>query len=157
MKTQAKDIHSAQNTLQALNTYFKGQTDPSRLRVSASGDIEIAGRLSILFDRFVDNIRRHVDKQYQPVDWETNAKNTVISKLEQTLNAMLPGQSQLIGERVSHLIGNINHQLKTSHRIPWQRALAVEIDLLKNMHQGDKLSNAIRVVMDIGHFTSSQI
>lgn len=157
MKTQAKDIHSAQNTLQALNTYFKGQTDPSRLRVSASGDIEIAGRLSILFDRFVNNIRRHVDKQYQPVDWETNAKNTVISKLEQTLNAMLPGQSQLIGERVSHLIGNINHQLKTSHRIPWQRALAVEIDLLKNTHQGDTLSNAIRVVMDIGHFTSSQI
>jgi len=139
-----------QGALRAMETYFSAQGKPERLRVNGSGDVEIAGRFTMLFDRLSDRVKSLVIAGYQPVNWRERARDAVLAKLESSLTALLPLNDPLRGQRAEHLLANISHQLERSDKISWRRALAMELDLLRSSDAGAAMSNAIRLLVDIG-------
>ncbi len=139
-----------QGALRAMETYFSARGQPERLRVNASGDIEIAGRFTMLFDRISDRIKSLVIAGYQPVHWQERARDAVLAKLESSLTKLLPANDPLLDQRAGHLLANISHQLERSDKISWRRALAMELDLLRSSDAGAAMSNALRLLVDIG-------
>lgn len=139
-----------QGALRAMDTYFNAQGKPGKLRVNAAGDLEVAGRFTMLFDRLADRFKSLFVAGYQPVDWRQRARDAVIVKLEQSLATLLPADDPLLGQRAGDLLANISHQLDRSNNISWRRALAMELDLLRSSDAGTAMSNALRLLVDIG-------
>ncbi len=139
-----------QGALRAMDTYFSAQAKPGRLRTNAAGDVEVAGRFTMLFDRLSDRLKSLFIAGYQPVDWREKARDAVIAKLEQSLATLLPADDPLLGQRAGDLLANISHQLGRSGNLSWQRALAMELDLMRSSDAGTAMSNALRLLVDIG-------
>lgn len=106
-----------QGALRAMDTYFNVQGKPGKLRVNAAGDLEVAGRFTMLFDRLADRFKSLFVAGYQPVDWRQKARDAVIVKLEQSLATLLPADDPLLGQRAGDLLANISHQLDRSNNI----------------------------------------
>ena len=146
-----------QGALHAMETYFNAQRASGKLRVNASGDVEVAGRFTMLFDRLADRFKSLFIAGYQPVHWRDRARDAVIGKLEHSLATLLPANDPFLGKRTEALLSNISHQLERSDNISWRRAMAMELDLLRSSDAGTAMSNALRLLVDIGQIGNPEL
>lgn len=157
MKTSSERDRAIQSTMQAMETYFDAQDAPSSLRVNDSGDIEIAGKLTLLFDRIKDVIGSLVDKDYKPTDWRKLAHDALEKKLTSNLQILLPKRGKSIDSQVGQLISNTCDRLQQGNGMTWRGALATELEIIASTDGGVAVSTATRLLLDIGKLTSPEI
>lgn len=157
MKTSSNSNRASQSTMQAMETYFNAQDAPSSLRVNDSGDIEIAGKLTLLFERIKDGIGALVDKDYKPTDWRKLAHDALEKKLTSNLQILLPKQDENIDSQVGQLIANTCDRLQQGNGMTWRGALATELEIITSTNEGVAVSTATRLLLDIGKLTSPEI
>lgn len=157
MKTSSERDRAIQSTMQAMETYFDAQDAPSSLRVNDSGDIEIAGKLTLLFDRIKDVIGSLVDKDYKPTDWRKLAHDALEKKLTSNLQILLPKRGKSIDSQVGQLISNTCDRLQQGNGMTWRGALATELEIITSTDGGVAVSTATRLLLDIGKLTSPEI
>lgn len=154
-------FHSSksQSALSALHVYISASNSPERLRLRDSGEVEIAGRFEILFDRFTDQIKSLVMSGYKPTDWKSRAQSAVIEKLDRSYAGLVHGddgeylQAEIRAKYINTLLTDISLEITRSAdrsiTLTPQEALKVALAKHKTSDADVMLSNATYLLIDI--------
>lgn len=76
------------SAMDSLETYLSAQRNPEALRVSRSGDIQIASGIAILFDRAGRLLESVLTKPQRPIDWDNKAREALLQKFSTEIHAV---------------------------------------------------------------------
>lgn len=117
--------------------------DPSALRVSSSGDITVANRVTLLFERAGSLIRSALDENYQPPDWHQKARQAVLDKLVKEVARLSDTVSREDKAQLDALLSSITQPNIRGQASDWRTRLSAGIEALRASGTSNDLAEAL--------------
>lgn len=139
MKTQA------QSAIEAMGILLSATQDPSALRVSSTGDVKVANRATLLFERAGSLIRSAIHAHYQPPDWHQKARQAVLDKLVTEVALLSDTVSQKDKAQLDVLLSSIAQNIR-GQASDWRARLSAGIEALRASGASNDLAEALRSI-----------